>query len=378
MVTMLRAAALASCFVLCACQSSLDKQPAPAPATTGYKLLKAAELAGSAAEIEKVWSAPTEARTFPGEGGVEIAYRIYRQPQPSPAVVISSGRTEHFGKYREVVYDLWRNGYSVYIHDHRGQGVSGRMIAGDDPEHRQRGHVVRFDDYVADLHTFVKAHVVPHHSARYLIGHSMGGGIATLYLIQHRDVFQRAVLSSPMHRPDTSPFRLLTCPFTTATRAISPESWVLFGLANTLYEEPGGDNIYTSSPERLQHWFIKGTADKDRIGSPTRNWLAEACLASARMLNEAKDISTPVMVLQSEDDQAVVPAAQDEFCRILGAAGKRCHPHGAPVSYPTTVKASEPDPPQPVGHELLIERDTVRTDAMTRILDFFGGGGKGK
>ena len=54
--------------------------------------------------------------------GVKIRYRIFERSSQKAAVVISSGRTECMFKYDETIYDLYQKGYSVYIHDHRGQG----------------------------------------------------------------------------------------------------------------------------------------------------------------------------------------------------------------------------------------------------------------
>ncbi|MGO8654096.1 alpha/beta fold hydrolase, partial [Rhizobium ruizarguesonis] len=78
--------------------------------------------------------------------------------------MISSGYGESFFKYREIVYDLWQEGYQVYILDHRGQGFSERLIRPNkaqelDPRAVKRvhdlGYVENFDDFVDDLKTFV-------------------------------------------------------------------------------------------------------------------------------------------------------------------------------------------------------------------------------
>src|SRR3954451_20076293 len=61
-------------------------------------------------------------------GGMTIRYRVFA-PETPPAVdkgaiVISSGRTEGMVIYQELIYDLQKQGYRVYILDHRGQGFS--------------------------------------------------------------------------------------------------------------------------------------------------------------------------------------------------------------------------------------------------------------
>jgi lysophospholipase len=60
---------------------------------------------------------------------------------------------------------------------------------------RQIGHVVRFDDYVEDFNTFVREVVAKRkHKRLLLLAHSMGGGIASVYLDRYPGDFAKAAL----------------------------------------------------------------------------------------------------------------------------------------------------------------------------------------
>jgi lysophospholipase len=152
--------------------------------------------------IEPFWATGRRG-TLKGESSVSIAYVAFGSGAEEVAVVISSGRTESFVKYKELIYDMSQQGFAVYILDHRGQGFSERVNA--HPERKQMGDVINFDDYVTDLRTFyrtIQEHQPRRQHKRYvLVGHSMGGAIASLYLERYPHDFERAVLSSPMHEP---------------------------------------------------------------------------------------------------------------------------------------------------------------------------------
>ena len=108
--------------------------------------------------------------------------------RPRYVALISHGYGEHAGRYAHVAEHLVRHGGSVYAPDHQGHGRS----------EGERALVQRLDDLVDDLHTVA-------HTARgdspgrplVLIGHSMGGLVATRYAQLHGSELAALVLSGP-------------------------------------------------------------------------------------------------------------------------------------------------------------------------------------
>jgi len=108
---------------------------------------------------------------FKGKADVQIYYRTFEQKNSDKAILISSGRTEAAIKYKELIFDLFKNGYSIYIHDHRGQGLSGRMT-----ENPEMGYIDTFQFYIDDMKYFYDHFLTPKsYKKTYLLAHSMGG-----------------------------------------------------------------------------------------------------------------------------------------------------------------------------------------------------------
>jgi len=285
---------------------------------------------------------------------VSIAYKQFLADPVAEkgAVVISSGRTESMLIYRELIRDLNAHGYSVYIHDHRGQGLSGRLL--DDPH---KSYVEHFDDYVADMKQFVDL-IRPRakHRKVYLLAHSMGGGIASLYVEQHPGDFDAAALVTPMHAPEMPSFAV---PGAQVMSVISPRGYALG--QDEYHPRP-----FSATQADLVHsrtrfeWIneIYAAADKDapRIGGPTHTWLNEASHAAKRAVMNAGKIDIPVMILQASDDSAVNNAAQGEFCKNMRPG--LCKGYLLEKSF----------------HAVFNEADTYRVPALTAILQFFDTG----
>ncbi len=312
------------------------------------------------AGIEALWSRG-ESSEFPGVESVLIRCRSFVRPDQTGAIVISSGRTECMLKYRELIYDLFQAGYSVYILDHRGQGFSGRILA--DP---QIGHVEHFDDYVTDLKTYVDRVVRPSQEKLgagrgplFLLAHSMGGCIASLYLETYPRDFAAAVLCSPMHQPSTG-----FIPEELAKMVADAKDFFgkekSYALGKGPYQDAPYDDIrdprnhaLTHSKERYEQVrALYNANDSVKLGGPSYQWASEAIKASKRARENAGQIKIPILLIRAGDDAIVSPDGQDSF---KAKAGDHCTLATIPRAY----------------HELFIESDTYRAPALQYILDFF-------
>ena len=338
-----------------------------------WRLTTADELRGTAvpAAIDAFWDQRGEARTLTGQGGLPLAARRFLQPDRAGergAIVLVSGRTEAMLKYKEVVHDLWRNGWSVYIHDHRGQGQSEREPAVQ--AQPDIGHVERFDDYVADLDAWLTGEVLGAGHARVVLwAHSMGGAITARYLQSGRPSVARvqaAVLSSPM-LGIASPVPGLSAELFSCSLLAHGAVALGFGASRHLGGKgytaaPLKDNIYTSSEERTQRMnAVAAKVTKTQLGAPSWGWLARSCDAARAAREDAGQITTPLRVIVAGNDQIVRNSGAEAFCRRLAETrpGAGC---GGPGGGPLKVGGAQ--------HELLIESDALRSRAMGLALDF--------
>ncbi|GAA3508644.1 lysophospholipase [Actinomadura keratinilytica] len=125
---------------------------------------------------------------FAGTRGAVTA-RTWPNPAPRYAAVLVHGYGEHLGRYDHVAAALVRHGAVVCGPDHAGHGLS----AGE------RVLVEDVGDLVADVHTVVAAAREDHPDLPVvMIGHSMGGLIATRCAQLHGPELTALVLSGPV------------------------------------------------------------------------------------------------------------------------------------------------------------------------------------
>lgn len=125
--------------------------------------------------------------SFQGSEG-KISVRVWQNPQARRVVVIAHGYGEHIGRYEHVAQRLIATGASVWGPDHLGHGRS----------EGERVLVRDFEHIVDDLHRVVSMARAAHPDLPVvLIGHSMGGMIATRYAQRYGRGLAGLVLSGP-------------------------------------------------------------------------------------------------------------------------------------------------------------------------------------
>ncbi|MGJ8682050.1 alpha/beta fold hydrolase [Paraglaciecola sp.] len=315
---------------------------------TEYQLTTEKQLAqGYSMSIEEFWQQKMQLGELQGLDDIPISYAYVIHPNPIGSLVISSGRIECLLKYKELVFDLYQNGYSVFIHDHRGQGLSGRIL-----ENTQLGHVHEFSDYVADFKMFIEQMVTPNSQHQpMLLCHSMGGAIGALFILQYPSVFQKAVFSAPMFgiRPALPNFfarTLLSLHF----KFCSATDY--FWGQKDYSASPFIDNLLTHSQVRYE-WFrnIYETQTNIQLGGVTSGWLHAALNAMQEIQNQGASFSIPALVIQASCDLVVDNQAQSKTANLMAN------------THLSVIKGAR--------HELLMEKDSYRIQCLTQTLDFF-------
>ena len=285
---------------------------------------------------------------FIGEGGVKLRYaRFGSQRGKEGSLVFVNGRAENLFKYIELFYDLHLKGWSpIYTYDHRGQGLSDRMSS-----YFNMGHVEDYSYYRKDLKTFleiVKSDPQVSETNLFLISHSMGGLIAVDYLQTYNSPeFKALVLSVPMFQ--------IKINFTSVFGYISS---LYCSLSSCLKKEVDQENkmsVLTHSKvrENFFRYLQKERFPQSDLGIPSLSWMFESFKTGNKSMDKAeiKKIKIPILILQAEQDVVISNEHHKKFCKSLS---RYCE-----------LKI------YPGKHELFIEKDAIRDQVVTDVLQFF-------
>lgn len=143
--------------------------------------------------------AETREHTLTGTRG-RIAVREWPAASPRYVALLVHGYGEHSGRYDQVAGVLTGHGAAVYAPDHTGHGRSeGERVVVED-----------FEDVVTDVHAVAGLARAAHPGLPVvMVGHSMGGLIASRYAQRHPGELTALVLSGPVIGDWELPRRLL-------------------------------------------------------------------------------------------------------------------------------------------------------------------------
>jgi acylglycerol lipase len=222
---------------------------------------------------------------FKGVRNATIYYQAWLPEGSAKAVVlIVHGLGEHSGRYRNVVNHFVPLGYAVYGFDHLGHGQSEGMREG----------VERFADYTDTLtgyYEMVKARQTG--KPLFLLGHSMGGLIASRYLLDHQVDFSGAVLSAPLVKASGN-ISQATILLGRILSALAPKMGLLALDAEGISRDPEVVKAYINDPLVFH-------------GKTPARLAAELLRAMQRVTAEAGRITLPFIVVQGSADKLVDP-----------------------------------------------------------------------
>jgi acylglycerol lipase len=208
--------------------------------------------------------------------GDRLYYRCWRpRVHPRGHVVLSHGFAEHSGRYEHVAAALVDSGVSVWALDHRGHGRS----------EGARADIESVWTAADDLGLFVE--LVREREPRgplFLVGHSMGGLIATAFAERHQDELAGLALSGA----------LLHVPPEVAALADLEEVPDL-GLADVVSSDPAVVQAYKDDP--LVY-----------LGPPPRGLLQ--ALGQVEVVRASLgELTLPLLVMHGSADLLVSPQA---------------------------------------------------------------------
>jgi alpha-beta hydrolase superfamily lysophospholipase len=230
--------------------------------------------------------------------GVEIHVRSWLPQGPPRAVVaICHGVKSHGGYYQWAGEQLVARGLAVYALDLHGRGKS----------EGERFYLEKFADYLEDVDTLIGLARSRHrHLPVFLLGHSAGGVISSVYTLEHQAELAGLICESfafEVYAPDFA----LT--IVKGLSHIAPHLQVL----NLKTED------FSRDPAAVQAMLDDPLIANEVQPSST---VAELVRADERLRREFPLITLPVLILHGTADKVTRPSGSQLFYDTAGSADK--------------------------------------------------------
>jgi alpha-beta hydrolase superfamily lysophospholipase len=239
----------------------------------------------------------------PGSAGAGAKLHVTHwlpEGRPKAVVLLAHGYAEHAGRYQHVAKRLTDAGYAIYAVDHWGHGASDG----------EGGFVPRFSAFLDGMRELLTLVEVNHgDTPRLLLGHSMGGLIATLFLVGHQQAFAAAALSGPAILPAEPPSRF-TVWISRFLSRFFPRLGVLSLDANGVSRDPAVVAAYQADP------LVYGGKIGARLGKEFMDAMAVAQADACR-------ITLPILIQHGEADRLTAPAGSHYLFDHVGSQDKR-------------------------------------------------------
>lgn len=208
---------------------------------------------------------------------------------------------EHSGRHLRTIAALNAIGVEVVRFDLRGAGMSGG----------KRQWVAHFSDYVADValvYNWIASHLEP--LPLFVMGHSMGGGIALYFAAEYGALFQGLILSAPGYKAGET-FSPWVIRIGRLAAKVLP-TWRLHSSAPVaLSRDPAVAEAYLTDPLA----FRFNTLQQGK----------EVLDAFADLPTQCRKIRNPTLILHGTADRVVRPDGSFELLQRLGSKDRELH-----------------------------------------------------
>jgi alpha-beta hydrolase superfamily lysophospholipase len=236
--------------------------------------------------------------TVEGAGGLKVFVRSWQpEGKPRATVVINHGFKSHSGYYEWAAEQLTQSQLAVYALDMRGHGKS----------EGERLFVNAMADYVDDLAkviTFAKERegALP----TFVLGHSAGGVVAAIYMLDHQSEVTGFICESFAHEVPAPDFALAILK---GIGNLAPHAHVL-KLKN---------EDFSRDPKAVERMGSDPLVSKQGYEAQT---VAELVRADERLKKEFSRITLPVLILHGTADHAAKPHGSQVFHDRTGSEDK--------------------------------------------------------
>jgi lysophospholipase len=262
------------------------------------------------------------------------AHGPLRQKYPR-ALWVLPGRGEALLKYVEVFYDLQDVPFDVYMIEHRGQGES------DCKPYCEFQWIESFDTYLNDLDKFyeTKNFKEQYPEGVFILAHSMGGAVATLWAQRRPEVIRGLFLLAPMYEIVLGKFPQFLLDYV-------PSFMVRLGWGT--FQMSGTRRHVERERSTLRQGIIKWVHEQRRtppVRSVSMQWVEAAHRAMVRI--KSLKLEKPTWIYGAGKDTVVYPEASRAVCQ----KSTGCHFRMVEDS----------------GHEILMQEDKIRNPVLEQI-----------
>ena len=237
---------------------------------------------------------------FTNQRGLTLFEQWWRPAQEAKAqLVIIHGYAEHSSRYQHVGEFFARHGYAVGTFDLSGHGLSQGKTA----------YIDAFETYMQDVKDFLRqtSQALPD-CPLFLLGHSMGGAIATLYTITRQPQINGLILSAAALKinEDTSPLLQKVAGF---LGKVLPTLPTIKLDSSLISRDPAVVERYDNDPQIYRGGVISRTG-------------AEILAATRHIQEKMEAINVPVLIMHGTADQITDPVGSEQLHQRATSADK--------------------------------------------------------